>query len=65
MQNKKALADRINAAHAEHRTCTREKLKAVSVTDPECRMMKGKGVNTSYNAQAAIDTKSRLVEAGY
>ena len=65
MHNKKALADRIKAALAEHQTCTREKPKAVSVTDPECRMMKGKGVNPSYNAQAAIDAKSRLVVAGY
>lgn len=65
MQNKKVLADRIKAALAEHQACAREKPKAVSVTDPECRMMKGKGVNPSYNAQAAIDAKSRLVVAGY
>ena len=33
MHNKKALADRIKAALAEHRACTREKPKAVSVTN--------------------------------
>jgi hypothetical protein len=28
-------------------------------------MMKGKGVNPSYNAQAAIDAKSRMIVGGY
>ena len=42
MHNKKAPADRIKAALAKHQACTREKPKAVSVTDPECRMIKRK-----------------------
>ena len=65
LRNKQKLAERIRAALSEHDGCEREKPKAVSTTDPECRMMKGKGINPCYNAQAAIDAKSRLVVAGY
>ena len=65
VRNKQKLAERIRAALKEYNDCERVKPKSVSVTDPECRMMKGKGINPYYNAQAAIDTKSRMVVAGY
>ncbi|MCB0331201.1 MAG: transposase [Bdellovibrionales bacterium] len=41
------------------------KPKKISTTDPESRYMKGKGVNPSYNMQAAVDVDSRMVVGGY
>jgi transposase len=66
LRNKQKLTERLRRAIKEHEDCKRkEKPDAISTTDPECRMMKGKGVNPSYNAQAAIDAKSRMVVGGY
>jgi transposase len=66
LESKEKLAQRLRQALKEHNDSVRtEKPETISITDPECRMMKGKGVNPSYNAQAAIDAKSRLVVGGY
>lgn len=65
LQSKEKLAERLRAALKEYENCDGEAPKSISVTDPESRMMKGKGINPSYNGQAAIDIKSRMVVAGY
>ena len=65
IKSKQDLAERLRKALKEYDQSTREKPKSISTTDPECRMMKGKGVNPSYNAQAAIDAKSRMAVGGY
>lgn len=66
LKDKQALAARVRRAIKEHAESERkERPETISTTDPECRMMKGKGVNPSYNAQAAIDVKSRMVVGGY
>lgn len=40
--------------------------KRISITDPECRYLPGDGKSVrSYNMQAAVDAKSRIVVAGY
>ena len=66
IKSKQDLRDRLRRALDEHSRCERkEKPEAISTTDPECRMMKGKGVNPSYNAQAATDAKSRMAVGGY
>lgn len=66
IQDKRELQEKLRRALKEHAECERkEKPESISTTDPECRMMKGKGVNPSYNAQAAIDVKSRMAVGGY
>ncbi len=66
LKSKQELAERLRRALKEYEESTKsEKPESISITDPECRMMKGKGVNPSYNAQAAIDAKSRMVIGGY
>lgn len=66
IRNKKDLAERVRKALREHEESNKkDKPESISTTDPECRMMKGKGVNPSYNAQAAIDVKSRMAVGGY
>ena len=63
--DKKKLAERIKEALKVHEATRGSKRKRLSTTDPECRFMKGKGINPGWNAQAAIDAKSRLIVAGY
>jgi hypothetical protein len=66
IESKQQLVERLRRAIKEHEQSERKKKpETISLTDPECRMMKGKGVNPSYNAQAAIDVKSRMVVGGY
>ena len=64
LQDKKVLRDKMKEALKNYESFS-NKPKKVSVTDPESRFMKGKGINPSYNAQAAIDTESRMVVGGY
>ena len=42
-----------------------KELKKVSTTDPESRYMKSKGINPSYNCQAAVDADSDMIVGGY
>jgi len=66
IKSKQDLRERLRRALQERARCERkEKPETISTTDPECRMMKGKGVNPSYNAQAAVDVKSRMAVGGY
>lgn len=66
LANKEKLKEKLQRAIKEHAECERkDKPSAISTTDPECRMMRGKGTNPSYNAQAAIDAKSRMAVGGY
>lgn len=40
----------------------KENLSQLSLTDPDCRLMKDKnGTNTAYNVQAAVDTETHLL----
>ena len=61
----KALREKIKEALKHYEAVEGEKPNAISITDPESRFMKGKGINPSYNALAAVDKDSRMVVGGY
>ena len=65
LEDKQVLAQKLKRALAVHKEMLGEKPSSVSITDPECRFMKSKGINPSWNGQAAVDADSRLVVAGY
>ncbi len=65
VQDRHALRKKLRAALDEYRSIKGAKPKRISLTDPESRYMKGKGINPSYNLQAAVDVKSRMVVGGY
>jgi transposase len=65
LHNKKALREKLKKAIKHHEQIEGEKPRKVSVTDPECRFMQGKGINPSYNAQLAVDGKSLMAVGGY
>jgi transposase len=65
LQDKTALRDKLRQALAHHQQIPGEKPSKVSLTDPECRFMQGKGINPSYNALAAVDHSSMMAVGGY
>mgnify|MGYP001018563290 CR=1 FL=1 len=64
-EDKKVLRDKLKKALDHYQSLEGEKPKGVSITDPECRYMQGKGINPSYNAQLAVDSKCLMAVGGY
>lgn len=65
LQDKAVMVKKIKKALKEHEEINREsKPKRMSTTDSECRYMKSKGILPSYNAQIAVDAKSRMAVGG-
>lgn len=62
-KNKKKLKERCNKAIEEAEKDP--EMKKVSISDPECRMMKHSGGNyePSYNAQLTVDSKNQIIIA--
>ena len=65
-RDKERRKERLKAALEEYNRLEREIPRQISTTDPESRFMKGpEGSRPSYNVQAAVDAKSRMVVGGY
>ena len=62
-KNKEKLKEKCNKAKEEIKKL--DEKKRVSLTDPECRMMKGKkGINElAYNTQFTVDSKNQIILA--
>ena len=62
-KNKEKLKEKCNKAREEIKKL--EEKKRVSLTDPECRMMKGKKGNNelAYNTQFTVDSKNQIILA--
>jgi transposase len=69
LKDKQQRQDRLKAALVQFEEVEKVKespAKQLSTTDPDSRFMVGpEGRHPCYNAQAAVDTKSRMVVAGY
>ena len=72
LRDRQRLRDRVKKAlqeQAEVESRSKEKgreIKRISLTDPQSRFMQShEGRQPSYNAQAAVDVKSRMVVGGY
>lgn len=62
-KNKEKLKEKCNKAREEIKKL--DEKKRVSLTDPECRMMKGKRGNNelAYNTQFTVDSKNQIILA--
>jgi len=62
-KNKEKLKEKCNKAREEIKKL--DEKKRVSLTDPECRMMKGKKGNNelAYNTQFTVDSKNQIILA--
>jgi len=69
LKDREQLRKKIQAALQHYEEIEREKPsklpKKLSLTDPQCRYMKSDEIIPAYNAQAAVDRKSRMVVGGY
>jgi transposase len=69
LEDREKMRKKIRAALGHYEEIEKEKPskkpKKISLTDPECRYMKLHEIIPAYNAQAAVDMKSRMVVGGY
>ena len=69
LEDREKMRKKIRAALGHYEEIEKKKPskkpKKISLTDPECRYMKLHEIIPAYNAQAAVDTKSRMVVGGY